>query len=127
MLKKILQNAPLISMGRSQVRHFSLIGLFAALALTGCVDLTGRSAAQLSPLRAAEHQHFARAGHVYCILGWLGIWSRGMDVVAQRVENELSIDATSLANQEWRKLAAFLVNERKAGRWDGPLDRKSVV
>src|ERR1700730_9049120 len=107
-------------MSRSQIRSLSFFA-FMALALTGCVDLTGRSAAQLLPLRGEDKPRYQREGHVYCILGWLGIWSRGMDVVAQRVEKEAGVHATSLANQEWRKLVVYLTAEHKAGRWYGPL------
>jgi len=87
--------------------------------LTGCVDITGRSAARLAPLH--EESRFVREGHVYCILGWLGIWSRGMDVIAQRIDAELGVQATSLGNQEWQKLASFVRTEHEAGRWSGPL------
>ena len=87
--------------------------------LTGCVDITGRSAARLDPIH--EKTRFVREGHVYCILGWLGIWSRGMDVIAQRIDAELGVQATSLANQEWQKLASFVRTEHEAGRWSGPL------
>ncbi|MDQ6939800.1 MAG: hypothetical protein M3119_06540 [Verrucomicrobiota bacterium] len=89
--------------------------------LTGCVDITGRSAAQLAPIQPAQKTRFVREGHVYCILGWLGIWSRGMDVIAQRVDSELGVQATSLGNPEWKKLAAFIRTEHEAGRWSGPL------
>jgi hypothetical protein len=89
--------------------------------LTGCVDITGRSAAQLAPIQSAQGPRFVREGHVYCILGWLGIWSRGMDVIAQRVDSELGVEATSLANSEWQKLASFVRREHEAGRWSGPL------
>jgi pimeloyl-ACP methyl ester carboxylesterase len=89
--------------------------------LTGCVDITGRSAAQLAPIQSAQESRFARQGHVYCILGWLGVWSRGMDVIAQRANEELGVQATSLANQEWPKLASFVRTEHEAGRWSGPL------
>ena len=89
--------------------------------LTGCVDITGRSAAQLAPIQSAQEPRFVREGHVYCILGWLGIWSRGVDVIAQRVNAELGVQATSLANQEWTKLASFVRTEHEAGRWSGPL------
>ena len=89
--------------------------------LTGCVDITGRSAAQLAPIQSAQEPRFVREGRVYCILGWLGIWSRGMDVIAQRVDSELGVEATSLANSEWQKVASFLRREHEAGRWSGPL------
>lgn len=92
--------------------------------LNGCVDLTditGRSAAQLTPMQPAQESRFLREGHVYCILGWLGIWSRGMDVIAQRVESELSVHANSLGNSEWKRLASFVRTEHRTGRWSGPL------
>jgi pimeloyl-ACP methyl ester carboxylesterase len=89
--------------------------------LAGCVDITGRSATRLEPIQSAQESRFVRDGHVYCILGWLGIWSRGMDVIAQRVDAELGVQATSLANKEWQKLASFLRTEHEAGRWSGPL------
>jgi hypothetical protein len=97
---------------------FVLLPIFV---LTGCVDITGRSAAQLAPIQSAQESRFVREGHVYCILGWLGIWSRGMDVIAKRVDAELGVQATSLANQEWSKLAFFVRTEHEAGRWSGPL------
>src|SRR5882762_8640155 len=98
-----------------------LVVLISIFSLTSCVDITGRSAAQLAPIQPAQKTRFAREGHVYCILGWLGIWSRGMDVIAQRVDSELSVQATSLANPEWEKLASFVRTEHEAGRWSGPL------
>jgi pimeloyl-ACP methyl ester carboxylesterase len=95
--------------------------LISTFVLTGCVDISGRSAAQLAPLQSVQESPFVREGHVYCILGWLGIWSRGMDVIAQRVDAEVGVQATSLANQEWQRLASFVRTEHEAGRWSGPL------
>ena len=95
--------------------------LLPALFLTGCVDLTGRPPTQFTPTRSGTAPGFARAGHVYCMLGWLGIWSRSMDVVAQRVNSELDVHAISVSNPEWRKSAAYVEREWKAGRWSGPL------
>src|SRR5262249_48565359 len=45
----------------------------------------------------------------------------GMDVIAQRIDAELGVRASSLANQEWTKLASFVRAEHEAGRWSGPL------
>ena len=44
-----------------------------------------------------------------------------MDVIAQRVDSELGVEATSLANSEWQKLTSFVRREHEAGRWSGPL------
>ncbi len=98
-----------------------LFVLVSILVLTGCVDITGRSAAQLEPIQPAQESRFVGQGHVYCILGWLGVWSRGMDVITQRVNTELGVQAMSLANEEWTKLASFVRTEHEAGRWSGPL------
>ena len=100
---------------------FGCILLLTAITQSGCVDLTRRSATQLSPLQPQEQLRYTRQGHAYCILGWLGIWSRGIDVIAQRTQTELGVHATSLANQEWRKLVRYLTVEHEAGRWNGPL------
>ena len=97
---------------------FVLVPIFV---LAGCVDITGRSAARLEPIQSAQESRFVREGYVYCILGWLGIWSRGMDVIAQRTDAELGVQATSLANQEWEKLASFIKTQHEASRWSGPL------
>lgn len=93
-------------------------------ALAGCVDITQshRTAAQLEPMGAAQTgTGWRRAGHVYCILGWLGIWSRGMDVIATRAQEELGVHAISLGNPEWRKLAKYIRGEYEAGRLNEPL------
>ena len=55
------------------------------------------------------------------MLGWLGVWSRSMDVVAQRATSELGVHAISVSNPEWRKSAAYVITEYTAGRWSGPL------
>lgn len=98
--------------------------LLLAAGLAGCVDITKshRTAAQLEPMNAAQTgPGWRRAGHVYCILGWLGIWSRGMDVIASRAQSELGVHAISLGNPEWRKLAKYIRTEYEAGRLNEPL------
>lgn len=72
-------------------------------------------------MRVADKTRYPREGQVYCILGWLGIWSRGMDAVAERANKELGVHATSLANQEWTALAQYVITEHKAGHWSGPI------
>ncbi len=44
-----------------------------------------------------------------------------MEVIAQRVDSELGVQATSLGDPEWRKLAIYVRAEHEAGRWSGPL------
>jgi hypothetical protein len=96
-----------------------LLLFLSILFLAGCVDITGRSATRLASIQ--KRSGFVREGHVYCIRGWLGIWSRGLDVIAQRADSELGVQATSLGAPEWKRLASFLRTEQEAGRWSGPL------
>ena len=42
--------------------------------------------------------------------GWLGVWSRGIDVLAERANSELGVEATSLSAQEWRTVARRIKN-----------------
>jgi hypothetical protein len=88
--------------------------------LTGCMDITGRGPAPLAKTLdpIVEEQH-PRVGHVYCMRGWLGIFSTGMDTLAEKVDKEVA--AVSVADEEWRRLKGFLINERKAGRLNEPL------
>jgi predicted alpha/beta hydrolase family esterase len=104
-------------------RHLRLMpALLVLAALPGCVDITNshRTAAQLEPMGAAQ-TGWRRAGHVYCILGWLGIWSRGMDAIAARAQSELGVHALSLGNPEWHKLAKYITAEYEAGRLNEPV------
>jgi hypothetical protein len=96
-----------------------LVPVTLSLLLVSCVDLTSRSPSALAPARGQES--FRRAGHVYCLRGWLGVWSRGLDVLAQRARSELGVDATSLSDPEWREIARDITRENEAGRWRGPL------
>ncbi|MFL6538035.1 MAG: hypothetical protein ACJ8JD_07640 [Chthoniobacterales bacterium] len=105
------------------LRRFYVVPIVALLSLLpGCVDITQshRTAAQLEPMGAAQ-TGWRRAGHVYCILGWLGIWSRGMDAIAARAQSELGVHAISLGNPEWRKLAKYIRSEYEAGRLNEPV------
>ena len=97
----------------------ALVGCTLALLLGGCVDLTSQSPSAVAS--ANTQPSFQRVGHVYCLRGWLGVWSRGLDVLAQRARTELGVDATSLSDPEWRSIARRIVRENEAGRWSGPL------
>lgn len=110
-------------MASARVVRLTCVSVLCA-ALIGCVDITQshRTAAQLEPMQPAQTGgEWRRSGHVYCILGWLGIWSRGMDAIATRAESELGVHAISLGNPEWRKLAKYITTEYQAGRLNEPL------
>ena len=90
------------------------------LALTGCMDITGRGPAPLARTLAPESQDtHPRVGEVYCLRGWLGIFSTGMDTLASKVDKEVA--SVSVADEEWHRLKGFLINEHKAGKLTEPL------
>jgi hypothetical protein len=89
-----------------------------AILMTGCMDITGRGPAPLAKTIATADEH-PRAGHVYCMRGWLGIFSTGMDELAHKVDKEVA--AVSVADEEWRRLKGFLIKEREAGNLKEPL------
>ena len=92
----------------------------AVLLLGGCVDLTSQPA-RLAAMPAGQASQSVRGAHVYCLRGWLGVWSRGVDVLAQRARSELGVQATSLSDPEWRKIVRHIRSEHAAGRGRGPL------
>lgn len=86
----------------------------------GCMDITGRGPAPLAKtVQPDETQARPRAGHVYCMRGWLGIFSTGMDDLAQKLDKEVT--SISVADEEWRRLKGFLIQEHRAGRLKEPL------
>ena len=87
--------------------------------LGGCMDLSGRGPAPLAETVSPARQGYLRAGSVYCMRGWLGIFSTGMDQLAAQADGEVA--SVSVADEEWRRLAHFIVREHKAGRLHGPL------
>lgn len=93
--------------------------LFLVLA-PGCMDITGRGPAPLArTLDPQADLAHPRIGEVYCMRGWLGIFSTGMDALAAKVDKE--VPSVSVADEEWRRLKGFIINENKAGRLNKPL------
>ncbi len=88
------------------------------LMMTGCMDITGRGPAPLARTLATSDEH-PRAGHVYCMRGWLGIFSTGMDTLANKIDKEVA--SVSVADEEWRRLKGFLIQQKEAGNLNEPL------
>ncbi len=105
-------------------RTFSLAAaLVAAIpflaGLTGCMDITGRGPAPLARTIGPEEDARPLEGHVYCMRGWLGIFSTGMDALANKVDQ--IVPAVSVADEESYRLTSFLEQEHDAGRLKDPL------
>ncbi len=97
-----------------RLRGMAFILLAAALMspLAGCVDLTGLPADPLAAhgaLRTGKSYRYP--GNVYCMRGFLGIFSTGMDTFARTLNRRHIISAAALADEarmqfEHRLLAA---------------------
>jgi hypothetical protein len=94
-----------------------------ALLLCGCMDMTGRGPAPLErTVDASARKVSPRVGYVYCMRGWLGIFSEGMDALADKINTQVGAPAVSVANEEWVKLRQWIVDKKHAGELnEGPL------
>jgi len=89
--------------------------------LGGCMDITGRGAAPLNKTIGPATQTYPRVGHVYCMRGWLGIFSTGMDSLADKIDHDVGAPSVSVADEEWRRLKGWIIREHKAGQMAEPL------
>ncbi len=92
------------------------------VALGGCIDLTGLptdpSAKTLSSYAANSCQY---PGHVYCMRGFLGIFSTGMDTFSQTLNRWHIIQAAALADEAHEKFKHILLMAEKHNKLHGPL------
>lgn len=87
----------------------------------GCVDLTmQRSQLSSSPKHVVHKKHHAK-GQVYTMRGFLGIFSRGMDQLAVRCNDEVNVQTMSIAAPEWRQLAKHIIAQKHHNELNGPL------
>jgi len=87
----------------------------------GCMDITGRGRAPLERTIEADAPHHLRTGHVYCMRGWLGIFSTGMDALADKIDKTVGAPSASVANEEWMWLRKWIVEEYNKGTIKEPL------
>lgn len=94
-----------------------------AVFLGGCGDITGRGPAPLEKtVDASNRAHHKLVGYVYCMRGWLGIFSTGMDALADKIDKQAGAPAVSVADEEWNRLRNWLVEVHQKGELDqGPL------
>ncbi|HVS70993.1 MAG TPA: hypothetical protein VHQ47_07040 [Phycisphaerae bacterium] len=102
------------------MRHaVTVLGLASLLALLpGCMDITGRGPAPLQKTIGIAAAEKPRVGHIYCMRGWLGIFSTGMDRLAEEIDNQVGAPAVSVADEEWRRLKGWIIQEKEKGKFD---------
>jgi hypothetical protein len=99
-----------------------LAGILALIGmLTGCMDITGRGPAPLAKTVGVKAESHERVGHVYCMRGWLGIFSTGMDALADEIDKQVGAPAVSVADEEWIRLAWWIKDQQQKGFTNEPL------
>jgi hypothetical protein len=91
------------------------------MVLGGCADFTAGPAPLERTVDAKLVQAHSRAGKVYCARGWLGIFSKGMMQLADRIDTQEGIMAVSTADMEYWRLESWLVEQHKKGNLEEPL------
>ncbi len=112
------------------LRTLSIAALVGALALSGCSS-TGSSssggaakadAPNETELKSLDTPKVAptRTGEVYLMRGLMDIFSRGMDVIAVKI-NRSGVYAVSTSYTQWQELADNIIARDKAGKVSYPL------
>ena len=107
------------------VRKMALITLVFVFVswLGGCGvgDFTSGPAPLEKTVDPAFVQQHSRAGRVYCMRGWLGIFSTGMMQLSDKLNTDVGVTSVSLADMEYLKLQDWLVEQHKEGKLNEPL------
>jgi hypothetical protein len=92
-----------------------ITGCGLALALLGCSAMTPGPMTAVRPVSTAP-----RAGNVYLLRGWIGIFSTGIDSLGQKV-TAAGLHGQVFQEDQWRELAATIAQKYKAVRDPEPL------
>lgn len=101
-------------------RQVGFVGLFicAALAAVGCSSDSMKNG-DLARIQVFSDQ--PRAGNVYLLRGFIGIWSTGIDALGTEI-NKSGVRATVYRNEQWRE-----VTEAVLTKYRGQTDTEPLV
>ncbi len=112
------------------LRTLSVAALVGALALSGCSSTGSSSSAGAAKSDAPNETELksldtpkvapTRTGEVYLMRGLMDIFSRGMDVIAAKI-NRSGVYAVSTSYTQWQELADNIVARHKAGKVSYPV------
>ena len=106
------------------VKRLFYVALAAVLiqANCGCVDLTGLPTDPVAKTFCSNWDcSYEYPGHVYCMRGFLGIFSTGMDTFSQTLNRWHIIQAAALADEAHEKFKHILLMAEKHNKLHGPL------
>jgi pimeloyl-ACP methyl ester carboxylesterase len=85
------------------------------LATTGCAHVPNGNLAEVAPVSDGP-----RAGNVYLLRGWIGVFSTGIDTLGQKV-NDAGVRGRVYQDGQWRELAATIAEKYRDARNPEPL------
>lgn len=114
----------IISSTTCQSFRFILVLTFALFIFgcNGCIDLTGLPNDPVHRTIQVGNSHLYKyPGHLYAMRGFLGIFSTGMDKLANKLNTDHIVASAGVADEARDALRHFLIQETIAGRLTGPL------
>ncbi len=104
------------TLGRQLSRAAGVAGAAGlAVLLAGCSAMTPGNIDEVKPFSEAP-----RAGTVYLVRGWIGIFSTGIDSLGEKV-NQAGVHGMVFQENQWRELAAAIAERYKAAKDPEPL------
>jgi hypothetical protein len=99
----------------TRITGFAITTVFLTGLLTGCSAMTPGPMSAVQPVSTAP-----RAGNVYLVRGWIGIFSTGIDSLGQKV-TAAGLRGQVFQEDQWRALAATIAQKYKGARDAEPL------
>ena len=108
---------------RRGIRAAVLLGMTVfILTASGCIDLTGLPNDPVAQTVKPGNAHLYKyPGHLYAMRGFLGIFSTGMDLLANKLNSRHIVASAAVADEARYPLRKFLIRQTIAGRLTGPL------
>lgn len=92
-----------------------------ALCLSACIDFTSIRGAELNHALEQNTQRYPVKGHVFALRGIFGIFSTGMDKLADKLQRDMGINAIAVAHHRTQKLTNFIIKQHQQRRLKPPI------
>lgn len=89
--------------------------------LSGCLVQMVKGNQDLTTIDREQNQAIQKKPHVYAMRGLLGIFSTGMDKLANAINKELDYPTAVVSHLDTRKLAQHIIKQKRQGKLKGPI------
>lgn len=88
---------------------------------TSCVDFVSMDTNHLQQTAQVDPKKYKLHGRVYTMRGLFGVFSRGMDTLAKRADEELGVPSVSVPHSRNKDLSRFIITQRQQHHLDVPI------